>query len=184
MERNRRIKVSKYLSKHLRHQPQKLGLQLETGGWIDVDVLLQACAQNQFPISRTELTEVVNQNDKQRFAFNDSRNKIRANQGHSIDIDLQLEPQNPPDLLFHGTGEKSVAIILDQGLKKMRRHHVHLSDNMETAHRVGSRHGRPAIFIIDAAAMVAAGFTFYCSANGVWLADRIPPKYLRLMQPQ
>src|SRR5579859_7738437 len=127
MEPQRLVKVSKYLSKHLRHQPERLGLELQEGGWVDVVVLLEACARHHFAISDAELREVVAKNDKQRFAFDDEGRRIRANQGHSVDIDLQLEPAEPPALLYHGTPETSVAAILATGLQKMKRHHVHLS---------------------------------------------------------
>lgn len=178
MEQTRLVKISKYLSKHLRHTPDRLGLTLAAGGWVTVDELLAACAAHQFPITRAELEEVVTTSDKQRFSLDETNTRIRANQGHSIEIDLQLEPKIPPDVLYHGTGEKSVAAILQSGLLKMARHHVHLSKDMETARKVGMRHGRPVILTVDAAAMNLAGFTFYCSDNGVWLVDEVPHQYL------
>lgn len=178
MDNTRQVKISKYLSKHLRHTPERIGLTLEAGGWVSVDDLLAACAAHQFAVTRAELEQVVAASDKQRFAFDTTHTRIRANQGHSVSIDLQLEPQTPPDALYHGTGEKSVSAILETGLLKMARHHVHLSTDIETAHKVGRRHGRPAIFIVDAAAMQDAGFVFYCSANGVWLVEQVPPQYL------
>ncbi len=179
MDKARLVHISKYLSKHLRHTPERIGLTLAPGGWVAVDDLLAACAQHRFPISRAELEEVVASNDKQRFAFDPSGTQIRANQGHSVDIDLQLEAQVPPAVLYHGTGHNSVAAIRAEGLRKMARHHVHLSADAETAQRVGARHGRPVVFVVDAAAMHAAGFLFYCSSNGVWLVDHVPPEYLR-----
>jgi putative RNA 2'-phosphotransferase len=121
----------------------------------------------------------VAQNDKQRFSFDPSSTRIRANQGHSTAVDLQLEPATPPDVLYHGTAEKHVAVILAGGLKRMARHHVHLSTTVPTATAVGKRHGRPVVLVVDAAAMSRDGFTFYCSANGVWLTDHVPPRYLR-----
>jgi putative RNA 2'-phosphotransferase len=124
MDEKSLVKISKYLSKHLRHQPERLGLRLEAGGWINVEDLLAACRRNNFPISLEELKEVVERNDKQRFSFDETRTKIRANQGHSIDVDLQLKPSAPPDVLFHGTSEKSVSVILKRGLLKMARHHA------------------------------------------------------------
>jgi putative RNA 2'-phosphotransferase len=175
------VKISKFLSKHLRHTPERLGLTLAPGGWVAVEELLAACAAHQFPITLLELEQVVASNDKQRFAFDQTCTKIRANQGHSVEIDLQLEPQTPPDLLYHGTGEKSVVAILQSGLQKMSRHHVHLSKDIETARKVGMRHGRPAILIVDAAAMHQAGTPFYCSENGVWLVEHVPPEYLQPM---
>ncbi|UBF26164.1 RNA 2'-phosphotransferase [Kovacikia minuta CCNUW1] len=184
MDKTRQIKISKYLSKHLRHAPERLGLTLAIGGWVNVDDLLSACAAHQFPITRAELEEVVANNDKQRFSFDETRTRIRANQGHSVDVDLELQPQTPPDVLYHGTGERSVPAILQSGLRKMARHHVHLSKDVETARKVGMRHGRPVIFAIAAANMHQVGGTFYCSDNGVWLVDEVPPQYLEVMSLQ
>jgi putative RNA 2'-phosphotransferase len=181
MDETRLVKVSKYLSKHLRHQPERLGLALAPGGWVAVADLLAACARRQFPLTRAELDEVVARNNKQRFAFDPSGTLIRANQGHSVDVDLQLAPAPPPALLYHGTATHVVATIQREGLSKMRRHAVHLSPDLATARRVGARHGKPAIFAVDAAAMQAAGYAFYCSENGVWLVDHVPPQYLRLL---
>jgi putative RNA 2'-phosphotransferase len=179
MDASRRTRISKYLSKHLRHEPERLGLTLAPGGWVEVADLLAACAQQGFAVTRDELDEVVTTNDKQRFAFDSTGARIRANQGHSTDVDLQLEPATPPAVLYHGTGEKSVAIIQAEGLKKMARHHVHLSADVPTALKVGARHGKPVVFAIDAAGLSADGHTFYRSDNGVWLVDAVPARYLR-----
>jgi len=173
--------ISKFLSKHLRHEPERIGLTLAPGGWVRVDDLLAACANHRFPITREELATVVATNDKQRFSFDSTGTHIRANQGHSVEVDLQLEPVDPPDVLYHGTGHQAVESIMLDGLKKMARHHVHLSADPETARKVGSRHGRPVVFTVDAAAMRKAGYIFYRSANGVWLVDHVPPEYLRQM---
>lgn len=181
MEKERQVKISKYLSKHLRHAPDRLGLTLAPGGWVGVDELVSACTAHQFPLTRAELEAVVAGSDKQRFSFDETQTRIRANQGHSVDIDLQLEPQTPPEVLYHGTGEKSVPAILELGLMKMSRHHVHLSQDIDTAHKVGSRHGRPVVLAIAADAMSQVGFTFYCSENGVWLVDAVPPQYLTVI---
>lgn len=180
MDKTRQIKISKYLSKHLRHAPERLGLTLAIGGWVNVDDLLSACAAYQFPITLAELEEAVATSDKQRFSFNETGTCIRANQGHSIDVDLELQPQIPPDVLYHGTGEQSVPAILQSGLLKMSRHHVHLSKDVETARKVGMRHGRPVILAIAAFDMHQIGFTFYYSDNGVWLVDEVPPQYLEV----
>lgn len=179
MNEERLVRISKYLSKHLRHEPERLGLALAPGGWVAVDELLAACAKHRFPISRTQLDEVVAGNNKQRFSFDETGTKIRANQGHSVEVDLQLEPAAPPDRLYHGTGHRAAPIIADEGLRRMNRHHVHLSRDVETARNVGARHGRPIVFAVDAAGMHEAGYTFYCSENGVWLVDEVPPGYLR-----
>ncbi len=171
--------VSKYVSKHLRHQPERIGLTLQPGGWVTVDELLAAAAQHGFLLERAELDHVVAANDKQRFAFDATRTLIRANQGHSVAIDLNLEPEMPPTRLYHGTGQQAVAAIGQTGLHKMARHHVHLSGDVETARIVGTRHGHPVVFEVNTAAMGQAGFVFYRSANGVWLVDHVPPIYLR-----
>ena len=179
MDDRRLIRISKYLSKHLRHQPERLGLRLEPGGWVAVDDLLRACASHHFPISRAELDEVAARNEKQRFAFDPSGTHMRANQGHSVAVDLQLEPATPPPVLYHGTGARAAEAIRRNGILRMRRHHVHLSPDIHTALAVGRRHGRPVVFAVDARAMTGAGFTFFRSANGVWLVDHVPPAYLR-----
>ncbi len=182
MDEQRLIRVSKYLSKHLRHEPERLGLTLSPGGWVAVDDLLAACAADRFFLSRAELEEVVARNNKQRFSFDESGARIRANQGHSVEVDLQLAPAVPPDVLYHGTGHRAVEAIGREGLRKMSRHHVHLSRDVETAQKVGARHGRPVVFIVDAAGMHRAGHTFYRSKNDVWLVDEVPPQYLREQQ--
>lgn len=178
MDPARLVKISKYLSKHLRHQPERLGLDVQPGGWVDVEALLAACERNRFPITRAELNEVVTRNDKRRFSFDDAGTRLRANQGHSVDVDLQLEPSIPPAILYHGTGQQNVAAIRKQGLLRMARHHVHLSLDVATARKVGARHGSPMIFAVDTVAMCRDGFTFYCSSNGVWLVDHVPARYL------
>ncbi len=183
MPRNtpRSVKLSKYLSKHLRHQPERLGLNLLPGGWVAIEDLLLACIANNFPITREELNEVVINNDKKRFSFDPSERLIRANQGHSVEIDLQLEPILPPRILYHGTAKKSLDSILETGLLKMSRHHVHLSLDRETARRVGMRHGRPVILVIDSLIMHEEGHNFYRSENGVWLVDKVPAKYITVL---
>lgn len=180
MDQARRVKISKYLSKHLRHQPERLGLNLAPGGWVEVEVLLTVCAAHHFPVSLVELKDVVATSDKKRFAFDPSGTRIRANQGHSTEVDLQLEPVEPPAVLYHGTGAGSVEAIRASGLSRMARHHVHLSPDVPTARAVGARHGRPVILEVDAAAMRRDGFDFYCSANGVWLVECVPAQYLRI----
>ena len=178
MDDQRRIKVSKYLSKHLRHAPERLGLTLGPGGWVAVDDLLRACAEHRFAVTADGLREVVERSDKQRFAFDATGTLIRANQGHSVDVDLQLVPTPPPETLFHGTGAGAVESILTSGLERRSRHHVHLSPDEETARRVGMRHGKPVILTVAAGDMARAGHEFFVSANGVWLVDSVPPEYL------
>ena len=178
MDDKRRVTVSKYLSKHLRHDPAGLGLTLGPGGWVAVDDLLRASAEHGFALRREELQEVVEHSEKQRFAFDAAGTMIRANQGHSVDVDLELRPTTPPEELFHGTGAGSVEAILATGLERRSRHHVHLSPDAETARRVGMRHGRPVILTVASGAMARAGHEFFLSANGVWLVDSVPPEYL------
>jgi putative RNA 2'-phosphotransferase len=177
------VRVSKFLSRHLRHQPQRLGLTLEPGGWVAVDDLLGACALHGMPLSREELEEVVERNDKRRFAFDEGGGRFRANQGHSVAVDLQLTPVMPPATLYHGTSRAVVDTIQREGLRKMRRHHVHLSADIATAMKVGRRHGRPVVFAVDARAMSGAGVLFFRSENGVWLVDAVAPPYLSLLDP-
>ena len=141
MKDYRLIKISRYLSKHLRHAPSRIGIQLAPGGWVPVSELLDACQKNNFSFQLAELKEVVVQNDKQRFSFDSTGTLIRANQGHSVEVDLQLEPAVPPDILYHGTGSTAVESILSQGIRKMSRHHVHLSVNIQTKNfKGGTRH--------------------------------------------
>ncbi|HVW37421.1 MAG TPA: RNA 2'-phosphotransferase [Pirellulales bacterium] len=176
----RLVTVSKFLSKHLRHEPESLGLSLAPGGWAVVDDLLAGAARIGFPISREELRQVVAENDKRRFSLDESGEQIRANQGHSTEVDLQLPETDPPETLFHGTVERFLDAIWAEGLKKMNRHDVHLSPDEQTAAKVGQRRGKPIILAIDAAKMAADGFKFRVSANGVWLTEHVPPQYIRL----
>ncbi|WP_406343509.1 RNA 2'-phosphotransferase [Streptomyces sp. NBC_00648] len=174
----RTVKVSKYLSKHLRHQPERIGLTLDPHGWVEIGTLLRAAAAHRFPITRAELDHVVAVNDKRRFAIEGDR--IRASQGHTVAVDLGLPAVEPPAYLYHGTVARSLDAIRAEGLRPMARHHVHLSADRETATRVGARRGRPVVLGVDAAAMRRDGHVFHISANGVWLTDCVPPKYLRL----
>ncbi|WP_329208999.1 RNA 2'-phosphotransferase [Streptomyces sp. NBC_00683] len=178
MDERRTVKVSKYLSKHLRHQPERIGITLDPSGWVPIDELMRACAGHGFPITRAELDHVVAANDKQRFAVDGDR--IRANQGHTVTVDLGLPPAEPPAYLYHGTVGRVLDVIRTEGLRPMDRHHVHLSPDRETATRVGARRGVPVILSVDAGAMHRAGHIFHVSTNGVWLTDSVPPQFLRL----
>lgn len=183
MDEKRLVKLSKYLSRHLRHQPEALGLTLEPGGWVAVDALLAAMRRAGMELSRAELDEIVARNNKQRFSFDTTGQRIRANQGHSVEVDLQLRPAVPPNRLYHGTSKASIGAILREGLRKMRRHQVHLSADVATAQRVGGRHGAPVVLLVDAAAMANAGHQFFRSDNGVWLTESVPVQYLRILSP-
>ncbi|MGW0310331.1 RNA 2'-phosphotransferase [Streptomyces flavidovirens] len=177
MDERRTTKVSKYLSKHLRHQPGRIGITLDENGWVEIDTLLRAATAHGFPISRTELDHVVAVNDKQRFAVDGPL--IRASQGHTVDVDLGLPEAEPPSYLYHGTVARSLEAIRAEGLRPMARHDVHLSPDRETAARVGARRGRPVVISVDAGAMHLAGHVFRVSANGVWLTASVPPEFLR-----
>lgn len=179
-----RTRLSKTLSRFLRHAPHELGLTLEPGGWVLVDDLLVALAGKGLHVSPTDLGEVVATSDKQRFSFDQHGERIRANQGHSVEVDLQLTPTTPPDVLYHGTSEARVLDILKTGLRPMRRHHVHLSADEATAWQVGARHGPPIVLIVDAKDLHANGAAFFVSENGVWLVDQVPPRYLRAVWTQ
>jgi putative RNA 2'-phosphotransferase len=181
MDERRTVKVSKYLSKHLRHQPERIGLTLDQGGWVEIDTLIAAAAAHGFRFTREELDHVVAANDKQRFKIEGSR--IRASQGHSIEVDLGLPPATPPPYLYHGTVARNLDAIRADGLRPMSRHDVHLSADRETATRVGARRGRPVVLTVDAGAMHRDGHVFHVSANGVWLTKAVPPRYLRFPEP-
>ena len=172
--------ISKLLSKILRHQPDLIDIQLDENGWVEVSTLLQNLEKYQTQISFEQLKEVVDTNSKKRFSFNDDFSKIRANQGHSIEVDLALQTQTPPDILYHGTVEKNLDSIFEKGLSKMNRHHVHLSADTETAQKVGMRHGKPIILTIESKKMYDQGYVFYLSENQVWLTDSVPSEFIRL----
>ncbi len=170
--------LSKYLSLILRHQPEVIGITLDNQGWVNVDVLLVALQKDGKTISRGQLEKVVAENNKKRFSFDETGTRIRANQGHSIEIDLALPASVPPDVLYHGTALKSLGAIQKEGLTKQSRQHVHLSTNLDTATQVGGRHGKPIVLTVQAGKMQAAGYLFYVSDNGVWLTDCVPPVFL------
>ena len=178
MNERRMVRISKYLARHLRHDPQRIGLTLDPGGWVEVDALLRAAAEHGFLITADELREVVATNDKRRYVLQDGR--IRASQGHSVPVDLGLPVTEPPEVLYHGTVGRFLAAIRHEGLRPMNRQHVHLSSDRETATRVGSRRGVPVVLVVASGLMHADGHPFRHSANGVWLADHVPPRYLRL----
>lgn len=177
MNEQQKKRIGKFLSLILRHAPEKIGITLDKSGWASVDELLQQLAAHNKPLSFEQLVEIVETNNKQRYSFNQDRTRIRANQGHSIELDLQLTPQKPPEVLYHGTASRFMKSITQQGLIKGSRHHVHLSKDKETAHQVGSRQGVPVILAIASGQMQRDGFVFYCSDNGVWLTDHVPTRY-------
>ena len=173
-----KVRISKFLSLVLRHRPEEIGLTLESDGWVKVADLLDACARHNFPLTAETLVDVVRTNDKQRFAFSDDQLMIRANQGHSVKVDLQLDPLLPPQILYHGTASRFLPQIRAQGLTKGQRHHVHLSENTKTVVEVGSRYGRPVVLKIASGRMNEDGHLFFRSANGVWLTEHVPVNYI------
>lgn len=177
--RNELVRTSKFLSLVLRHKPETIGLELDGNGWADVDELLALSGENGRSISMDLLLRVVRESDKQRFGFNADESKIRANQGHSVSIDLGLAPEDPPKELFHGTATRFVASIREKGILRGNRQHVHLSSDRRTATKVGQRHGEPVVLVVDAGGMSKAGYLFYLSENGVWLSNEIPAAFVR-----
>ena len=173
------VRASKRISRHLRHRPDEIGIELDPAGWVEVDTLLDALGRHGRRVDRALLDEIVATSDKQRFAFDATRTRIRANQGHSVAVDLELPIAQPPAVLYHGTHPGALDAIRREGLRPMSRHHVHLSPDRDTAVRVGGRRGHPVVLEIDAAALAADGHEFRCSANGVWLVDDVPPHRLR-----
>lgn len=173
-----RTRLSKYLSLVLRHVPAKVGIVLDSAGWVAVRDLLEGFKRQGLEISEADLKMIVETSDKKRFALSDDGLRIRASQGHSVEVELGYEPARPPDVLYHGTVERFVGAIKVMGLNKGQRHHVHLSADVETAKKVGERRGKPVILTIDAAAMVREGMAFYISANGVWLTDAVATRFI------
>ena len=169
---------SKFLSLILRHQPDKIGVTLDSQGWVLIEVLLEALNKNGHAINAKELDEIVAQDNKQRYAFDNTHTLIRANQGHSIAIDLDLPPSTPPEILYHGTSKKTVESIKQEGISKQGRQHVHLSSNHATATQVGGRHGKPEVLEVKALKMSEEGFLFYLSENNVWLTDHVPAQFI------
>lgn len=171
--------TSKFISLILRHRPQAIGIALDGHGWAEVRALIDGVnATGRYRLTMEALEEIVRTDEKQRYAFNDDHTRIRANQGHSIPVDVELERRTPPAVLYHGTCERFAGDIEVQGLIPKTRLYVHLSVDEQTARRVGSRHGRPVIYRVDCKSMAADGYEFFISANGVWLTKRVPAKYL------
>ena len=175
------VRTSKFMSLVLRHQPDILGLHLDAAGWTDVRILLERLNATGHPLTLDDLKHVVETNNKKRFAFDETGAKIRANQGHSINVELGYPPAQPPDVLYHGTSEDKLNRILEDGLDKRQRHHVHLYPDASQAKRVGFRHGKPVVLQINAKQMHEDEIKFYVSANGVWLTDYVAPRYINIL---
>ncbi|MFY7963946.1 MAG: RNA 2'-phosphotransferase [Chitinophagaceae bacterium] len=171
--------ISKLMSLVLRHKPEDIDLHLDENGWADVEELINKINAKNYQLTSDLLDFIVDHNDKKRFSLNINKTKIRANQGHSLPVELNLAEVTPPNILYHGTAKKYLDSILAKGLQKQKRQHVHLSTNIETALSVGSRHGKPIILIIDTISMLKDGFSFYLSENNVWLTHNVPSQYIK-----
>lgn len=173
------VSTSKFLSLVLRHQPELIGLSLDTNGWADLQELVLLANTSGHSMTADDILTIVKSSEKQRFTLDSSGRKIRANQGHSVKVDLELTPSHPPAILYHGTTTRFLPSIHQSGLIKGARHHVHLSQDANTASAVGGRHGHPAVLTIFAEDMWRSGYIFYQSKNGVWLTDHVPASYIK-----
>ena len=171
------VKLGRFLSLVLRHNPDAAGISLDEYGWADVQELLNGVRRSGRQINMETLERIVRENNKQRYAFNTDHTKIRANQGHSLRVDVELTAVQPPRYLYHGTAARFLVAIQQEGIKKMSRQYVHLSSDFQTAMEVGRRHGLPVVLTINAEAMAHDGVTFYQSENGVWLCEYVAPVY-------
>lgn len=176
-------RISKYMSLILRHKPEVIGIELDARGWADVDALLKGIGRK-YEIDREILEEIVKNDEKQRYAFNEDKTMIRANQGHSVQVDVELPEAEPPETLYHGTVQRFADSIEARGLLPGNRLYVHLSSDVKTAEKVGRRRGKPVIYLIRAGQMNRDGFTFYLSANGVWLTKEVPARYLKRLEDE
>lgn len=181
-EERRLERISKFISMILRHRPEVIGITLDKHGWADVNELIKGINETgeEVEFSKATLEKIVKTDKKQRYSFSQDKTLIRANQGHSIPVDVELEKKEPPKVLYHGTGSRFVKSIQEQGLLPMERLYVHLSTDVETATNVGKRHGTPVIFKVNAEQMQKDSYDFFQSVNGVWLTKEVPAKYLEL----
>ncbi len=171
-------KISKFIALILRHEPEVIGISLDEHGWTDVGELLKGLSMTKYRIEMADLERIVEEDEKTRYSFNEDMTKIRANQGHSVAVDVELEKKEPPEVLWHGTAERFSEAIEKEGLKPMSRLYVHLSADYDTAVKVGQRHGKPAVFTVSSGKMAENGYEFFLSENGVWLTKEVPPEYL------
>ena len=183
MNQKQIVSTSKFLSLVLRHKPEEVGIALDAHGWADVSALLHGMNDAGVPCDTELLEKIVRTDEKQRYSFNADHTQIRANQGHSVAVNLELTQTAPPEYLWHGTASRFLSSIMREGLKPMSRQYVHLSPDMETAYKVGLRHGKPVILQIAAQKMVQDGAVFFISENGVWLTAAVPPQYISPTEP-
>lgn len=175
-------KTSKFLSLILRHKPEVIGISLDKNGWAEVSGLIEGVNKNgKYFLDMPTLEEIVRTDEKQRYSFSPDKKKIRANQGHSIQVDVELKETQPPETLWHGTGEKYTDSINNEGLKPKNRLYVHLSADTDTAFKVGARHGRPVVYKVNSGEMYRQGYIFYLSENGVWLTENVPPNFMEMI---
>ena len=180
MVNNNYTRTSRFISMILRHKPEEIGITLDKHGWANVQALIDGInATGRHHLDMDILKEIVRTDEKQRYSFNEDQTLIRANQGHSIPVDVELQEAVPPAVLYHGTGEKYVRSIDAQGLLPQSRLYVHLSEDLETAKKVGQRHGRLTVYTVDCTRMLADGYKFYLSVNHVWLTKAVPAEYLK-----
>lgn len=178
MNQKETIRASKFLSLVLRHEPEAAGVALDSAGWTDVEELLEGCGRARRPLTRRQLDHIVETNEKKRFEISPDGRRIRASQGHSVEVELEYAPATPPEILYHGTATRFLDAIRAGGVKRMARHHVHLSAETAVTMQVGGRHGKPALLTIRAAEMHDAGWVFYRSTNGVWLVEAVPVEFI------
>lgn len=184
MTQNQTTRASKFLSLVLRPEPAAAHVMLDSAGWVEVEALLAGCGKAGRVLSREDLDQVVGTNAKRRFEFSADGLRIRASQGHSVEVDLEYASQEPPELLYHGTATRFLDSIRERGLLKMQRHHVHLAADTQMTLAVGARHGVPVLLTILAVEMHRSGHTFYVSTNGVWLVEHVPPNFIRFPEAQ
>ena len=176
--KNDDVSLGRFISLVLRHDPESAGVTLDEHGWADVDGLIKGVCATGRKLDMETLERIVRENNKQRYSFNEDKTRIRANQGHSVDVDVQMQEAVPPDVLYHGTADRLLDDIREKGILKMSRRFVHLSKDMDTAEKVGARHGKPVVLVIDTAKMSADGYIFRISENGVWQSEDIPWRYV------
>lgn len=176
--KNDDVSLGRFISLVLRHNPDAAGITLDKQGWADTEKLIAGIKATGRKIDMETLERIVRENNKQRYSFNEDKSKIRANQGHSIPVEVGMEIKTPPDILYHGTARGSLDSIRLQGIRKMNRLYVHLSPDAETAINVGKRHGKPVVLTVDAKRMAADGYIFRLSDNGVWQSEDIPWEYV------